>query len=336
MSKICIVGMHRSGTSLVSHLLYECGLYLGPREKWDNVAHSNPDGFWENTDFLSINDELLDRFNGGWDFPPTLPLDWHRSPDLKDIRERAEKLVAEFSDQEFWGWKDPRNSLTLPFWRELIPNLKIVVCLRSPIEVYKSLQKRGANSKSFGLSLWRTYAISIFENIQGSPHIVTSYRNYLFQPLKEISRLINFAGVPLTTDEIHRKILRVVKPSLSSQEDSLTEFFEMPNDVKALYVNFYRQANQEFDDMATNNNETTIDSHLANVYLHEKEQQAQMLTAQAKEFSSQIKELSAQVDEKEKIIQLLTAQLKEIQSGRAWRFVQILQRTRYLFKRSVH
>ena len=52
--------------------------------------------------------------------------------------EAAIKLVKGY---DHWGWKDPRNSLTLPFWKELLPNLKVVVCVRNPIEVIASLRR---------------------------------------------------------------------------------------------------------------------------------------------------------------------------------------------------
>ena len=30
-----------------------------------------------------------------------------------------------------WGWKDQRNSLTLPFWEDLLPGLKTVIVVRA-------------------------------------------------------------------------------------------------------------------------------------------------------------------------------------------------------------
>ena len=45
---ICISGMHRSGTSMITKLLVECGLYTGPKHKLIPPQHDNPMGFWEN------------------------------------------------------------------------------------------------------------------------------------------------------------------------------------------------------------------------------------------------------------------------------------------------
>ena len=121
MVAVCIAGMHRSGTSMVAHILHDCGLDLGPREKWKTVGHSNPDGFWEHVDFLNINDEILHRFDGGWDFPPTFPPNWHTSLQLKDVHDRAEKLIAEFSGKEFGDGRIRAILLLFHFGRTLFP-----------------------------------------------------------------------------------------------------------------------------------------------------------------------------------------------------------------------
>lgn len=41
-----------------------------------------------------------------------------------------------------WGWKDPRNTITLPIWLELFPNAKILHIRRHGVDVAQSLRKR--------------------------------------------------------------------------------------------------------------------------------------------------------------------------------------------------
>src|ERR1043166_5359212 len=113
---VAIAGMHRSGTSMVTRLLNLCGLDLGPAEHLMEPAPDNPEGFWESMPFLRINEELLQALDGRWDRPPEDLRDWAAADELAAYRERAAGFPAEFGLKEPWGWKDPRNSLTLGFW----------------------------------------------------------------------------------------------------------------------------------------------------------------------------------------------------------------------------
>ncbi len=56
---LCIAGMHRSGTSMVTRLLNLCGLEIGPQRDLLGPRSSNPEGFWENRRFIRINDAVL-------------------------------------------------------------------------------------------------------------------------------------------------------------------------------------------------------------------------------------------------------------------------------------
>src|SRR5215216_5155315 len=136
---IAIAGMHRSGTSMVARLLNLCGVSLGDEKDLTFVAEDNPEGFWEHSKFHSLNEEILASFNGSWDMPPSLPSDWKNSIRLMAITRNAKLVIEEMSHYPVWGWKDPRNSLTIAYWKRLIPDLRIVICLRNPIDVYHSL-----------------------------------------------------------------------------------------------------------------------------------------------------------------------------------------------------
>src|SRR5687767_636825 len=77
---ICVLGMHRSGTSLVSRLLHLLGVYLGPQESISNTGEDNPTGYWEHSGFVRLNEELLARLGGRWDAPPALTPGWFADP----------------------------------------------------------------------------------------------------------------------------------------------------------------------------------------------------------------------------------------------------------------
>ena len=117
---------------MVSRLLHRCGLYLGPEQHLMPATPDNADGYMENTGFVAINDEILIKLGGSWGNPPMLPVDWVEEEAAQCIRAKSQALLQEFQGREPWGWKDPRNSLTLPFWMSICPGVKVVICLRHP------------------------------------------------------------------------------------------------------------------------------------------------------------------------------------------------------------
>src|SRR5262245_28150013 len=138
---VCIVGMHRSGTSMVAKLLHESGLHLGNASDLMPADAHNEDGYWEHVRFLELNEAILNELGAAWDSPPHLTADWKRLSALPQVRGQADALFQEFGGSEPWGWKDPRTSLTLPFWLERCPDLKMIICVRNPFEVAVSLRR---------------------------------------------------------------------------------------------------------------------------------------------------------------------------------------------------
>ena len=64
---LCVLGMHRSGTSCLTGSLQEAGLYLGDCHTWN--PH-NLKGNRENQEIVDINDRVLADNGGAWDAPP--------------------------------------------------------------------------------------------------------------------------------------------------------------------------------------------------------------------------------------------------------------------------
>ena len=109
---------------------------------------------------------------------------------------RANNLIQERRSLNVWGWKDPRSSITLPFWKSLIPALKVVVCLRHPWEVARSLNRRNEMPIPAGLALWRTYQCSLLAATTCSERIITHYDSHFADPGAEIARIADFLALP--------------------------------------------------------------------------------------------------------------------------------------------
>jgi hypothetical protein len=147
---VLVLGMHRGGTSCVAHMLQRAGLFLGDR-LMNDVTSSNLAGHWENLDVVAINDRILDFSGGAWDrVPSCLRLD-------EEILERMRSFLASLRPHRAAGWKDPRTTLTFPAWKPLLPAYRLVVCLRHPMAVARSLQVREGWELEQGLRLWAAY-----------------------------------------------------------------------------------------------------------------------------------------------------------------------------------
>ena len=147
---------------MLTRLLHGCGLYLGPKDALMPPQADNPDGFWEHLGFVGLNDELLDALGGAWDLPPKSNENLSEER-LDQLRMKARLLIEGFHSAQIWGWKDPRNSLTLPFWEDLLPALKTVIIVRNPLEAAYSMRKRNGTSYAFGLRLWEIYNRRLIE-----------------------------------------------------------------------------------------------------------------------------------------------------------------------------
>jgi GT2 family glycosyltransferase len=192
---ICIAGAHRSGTSMVTRLLHGCGLYLGPKDALMPPQADNPDGFWEHLGFVALNDELLEALGGAWDLPPKINENLSDER-LDPLRMKARLLIEGFHSAQMWGWKDPRNSLTLPFWENFLPGLKTLIIVRNPLEVAYSMRKRNGTSYAFGLRLWEIYNRRLIEAAGKHDQLVTRYDLFFENAEKELKRIANFVGLP--------------------------------------------------------------------------------------------------------------------------------------------
>src|SRR5450755_898226 len=83
---VIILGMHRSGTSMVSELLDQLGLFVG-RELQDDH---------ESTFFLDLNEQMMNRVSATWDHPSPFQ-DFLACEEA--VRMTAEALAADLSSR---------------------------------------------------------------------------------------------------------------------------------------------------------------------------------------------------------------------------------------------
>jgi glycosyltransferase involved in cell wall biosynthesis len=192
---VCVLGMHRSGTSLLSRIINLLGYDLGPKEHLMIPTESNPKGFWENQLITNLDDEILATFGGTWDKPPSFPDGWEISPQLDNLRENARAIIdTDFGKTPRWSWKDPRACLTLPFWQGVMPPMRYVITLRNPMDVAQSLAKRDGFAVEKGVDLWLAHVHAALAQTAGQPRALFFYDDFLEDWESELERLSSFVG----------------------------------------------------------------------------------------------------------------------------------------------
>lgn len=206
---VCVLGMSRSGTSLTARTLNVLGVGLGrASDLMPPAANNNPAGFWEHKGIADLNEDVLASlcdspppFRKAWRWPPPLGEGWERDARLAPHRRAARTMLrASFAGLPLWGWKDPRNCLTLPFWQRLVPDMRYVICVRHPLDTAASLEARDGMSTEESVRLWLRYMSQAIVHTSGRPRTFVSYEGYFHSWERQADRLAAFVGVPEPTD----------------------------------------------------------------------------------------------------------------------------------------
>ena len=142
-----VIGMHRSGTSLVSRILDKSGIMMGKDLQTDH----------ESKFFIQLNKWIYQNAGADWARPKALEELIDYAPARKQVEEYLRIRIASSSSKKFsgrnlknglfdmdskWGWKDPRNGPSLPIWKDIWPEMKIIHVVRHGVGVAASLHSR--------------------------------------------------------------------------------------------------------------------------------------------------------------------------------------------------
>jgi len=225
-SPVIIVGVHRSGTSLLTRMLEKIGLFVGSDLQNDH----------ESKLIIGINNLYFRDKNASWDKPIY--------PSKKDIEaniikgfwlENQTVIADRFGKTEgFWGFKDPRTLTTLPLWIDLFPTAKILYIKRGPWDVAASLTSRhnmliekGIFPEQGDFSKGNIQFTQRCKTMEGSlalaleqirfadrlerkgvmkNHLTLSYRDLVADPLYEMSRISAYLGGAFTKRQLREAV----------------------------------------------------------------------------------------------------------------------------------
>lgn len=274
---IIIIGMHRSGTTMITQLLEIMGLFVG----------SSKDENCEAWFFLKLNDWLLRQCHGGWTHPEHIEhlLSHKQARDLTVdyLKHLLHGLpVAEYTGvykfisgelpfqmSKPWGWKDPKNTFTLPIWLDIFPEAKIIHIYRNGVDVANSLWVRAEErelkpalelhsnrkkcfqywfyKKKIGFSdslrclslmeafkLWEEHVAKAFEQLKLIPNerITIKYEEFLVKPEKFLIDMASFSGLDINPAKLAAAvaIVRSERGNAYKNRPELVRFYDEVKD----------------------------------------------------------------------------------------------------------
>ncbi|HZX14135.1 MAG TPA: sulfotransferase [Thermodesulfobacteriota bacterium] len=253
---VIIIGMSRSGTNILTRMLEALGLLVGEKKDRNHEAIF----------FLQLNVWLLGQCSGGLENPSSIRYL------LEDKEARAlfadfiryimktPKAVSFLGLRKYmrygtpanldipWGWKDPRNTYTLPIWLDLFPEAKVIHIYRHGVDVANSLRVRREKgllrlkerhawikplywfylmmkfiptnrkfidlrcaSMEEGLSMWEEYVNEARTHVRklGDMAIEVKYEDLLTEPNGVLKHLAEFCNLQAGDKDIERVALQI-------------------------------------------------------------------------------------------------------------------------------
>jgi hypothetical protein len=219
-AQVVVLGMHRSGTSVLTGLVRLMGFWAGEQTDFPPADVHNEAGYWEHRGVWSVDEGILQALGASWSEIADLDLSRLDEGLRLRFRERAIEIVRELDRHGAWVIKDPRLCLLFPFWREILVHPLCVLIYREPLPVARSLAARDGISIPYGMALWERYTREALASTLGLPRGLVSHRELMADPESVLRRLhrnlLQLGGPQLervslpTAEEIHA----VVDPAL--------------------------------------------------------------------------------------------------------------------------
>ena len=203
---VVVLGMHRSGTSVLSGLVSIQGFYLGADEM--PVHEDNPKGYFENMKVWKLNQSILEAYNTSWD-NYSFSTDQISLSDLDKYETKACEIIKqEFGSVKRIFLKDPRMCLLFPLWENVLTKMgykiKVILAYRSPMEVAHSLKSRNEVPTEKSLMMWSHHFFQAEKTSRQHPRILVRYDTDIRELDIFCNKLGEFLGVDVDDDVLTR------------------------------------------------------------------------------------------------------------------------------------
>lgn len=251
---VVVLGMHRSGTSALTHGLSCLGIDLGDN-LLEPAKNNNPKGFFEDADINSLNVEILEYLGLNWDSTTPITIEDLTKPEINQFLTKAILLIQEkLSGKLIFGLKEPRIARLFPFWQRVFAYFKLpidyVFACRNPLSIADSLNKRDNIPLEKSYDLWLQYVIPCFIQAQQLIKVVVDYDLLMKNPRRELMRIGRQLNIPINDNDpsLRKYCVNFLDQQLRHTQYMPTDVMvntQLPETVKQAYWLLYNLAQDE-------------------------------------------------------------------------------------------
>ncbi|MDO8363712.1 MAG: sulfotransferase [Actinomycetota bacterium] len=186
--RIFVLGMHRSGTSLMVRTLEAMGFWAGAEADFHPPTAHDPQGHREHVAVHALDETALKWIDRSWEEP--VGIDWARLTPARraDLLGAMRTVVEQLDAHPDWVAKDPRLCLTLPLWRDVVEPACIFMH-RNPLEVARSLAARDGMPLFAGIAMWEAYSRAGLGNSHGLARLIIDHGDLIREPAATTQQL---------------------------------------------------------------------------------------------------------------------------------------------------
>jgi hypothetical protein len=202
---VIVLGLARSGTSVVAAILRALGVDMGfsVRDK------ANPYGSLEDRDFAQLHKKIFDLAGNKTYWNPPAP------EAILSLKEQCDPLIRELVENKsrarpVWGWKHPRTILTLELFLPYLENPHLIAIFRNPLGIANSSVEHTKNYTADKVDFFQALRLvnfyyaemfKILERHRALPAITVAFEDVVSQPMREAEKLANFVQLRLTEEK---------------------------------------------------------------------------------------------------------------------------------------
>ncbi|MES2017074.1 MAG: hypothetical protein V4484_11315 [Pseudomonadota bacterium] len=202
---VAVLGMHRSGTSLVTRALQVLGVSLGDQLMAPSDGN-NAKGFFEDVEINELNIALLRALDCDWQsIRPLEQADFDLLYRAGWVDQAIAVMRAKIASVALFGFKDPRTAKLLPFWQEVFRaggfSVTYLLAIRNPASVADSLLTRDGLPRARSYYLWLEHVLNSLTGTVGCQPVLVDYDDFFGDADGVLEQMAAGLGLCVDADE---------------------------------------------------------------------------------------------------------------------------------------